>query len=450
MDARGGRGDVAVDPDDQGAGGGIRRIVALVENFLSREGTDRAGDVDLVVVDRDRQVAQRGNEVWLPNDAQRGGVSPLRRGQAGQIGALERADLSRNDILDRTDLGSGLAGRDAKRAKGGRDRTGVTHRARVKRCITQAADDRSRQFADVRRTRRTLLHGAEADAVHGLPVQAVLPGLIDAGRIIIGITVAKFQFERLGPGLIGSDLEDTFTEEVLDAEAALDGQLVAAGTAETAGRGQLQAFVGLGATEFLAVFGAEADRQRHRGQRALDRIDRAADAGGGQLLRVVALQDTDSARIGGHGRCDRAERTEDVDRHATAARTAGCGADCVQRITEVGHIGVAGAHFRATGFTALGRGVPVPAFQAERVLAAQTEHQLVVVGFVSGRTLAQLDCPAAHDQVQVVSHVDHAVAVEVTEVRGQQSAGGPGRIRGVDQGRTLRRRNEGVGQRHEE
>ncbi|EEF93782.1 hypothetical protein CATMIT_01585, partial [Catenibacterium mitsuokai DSM 15897] len=239
------------------AEGRVELLVVATEQRIAEHRTgDRVLDVDLPVVQGDRQVVDR-----LPHQAEGLGVGFFRA--QDRIAAEEGVGLAGARLIHAAELVQDRlrhAGGDAQLA----DRTvdaavlGQLGRlAGVDRGVVQAGDDRLEQLVDVRGAGRALEHAAEAQRFDRRPLQAVLVAAVaDVGlaRLELAVAVAGFEVQALRAGLAADDRDDGLDVGLTQGEAALHVRVRAAGALHLDGiaRGR----VGLIARVELAAFQA--------------------------------------------------------------------------------------------------------------------------------------------------------------------------------------------------
>ena len=176
---------------------GVTGEVAGVQRRVGAHDRDRVVDLDVEVVDRQRQVR---HEPRLNDDAVR--VRIRRLGFQFEVAALQEVVLASGAVQTRpasrvVEHRRRHAARDTGIARGFAGRADQIRTARIARQVEQVEALRREQLHDVRRPNRALIAAAEADVLHGRPVRADLV-CVARDRIVVGVAIRQLQ-RRAGP-----------------------------------------------------------------------------------------------------------------------------------------------------------------------------------------------------------------------------------------------------------
>ena len=287
---------------DSAAGRRVVVDVAGVQRVLGAEGRDRVVDLDVEVVDRDREARR---EPRREHDAVGVRVRLLRR----QVVLPPWRKLYWPAGLSSAfapDLCPPARPRRCTPPRSPPDRGFAAPQGSPVH-VEQVEALRREQLDDVGRTDRTLVAAAQADVLDRRPLEAELVGVGLHAVAVVRVPVRGVERQALHAGTILGDRHAAFEEQLFDLGAAADADGRAAGTGELARRLQR---VDLVLQRVAAPLGAEHHLDAVGGERRLDAVhpevtvhhgvvDLLVDAAGLEAgcLEIVELVLRDAARL---------------------------------------------------------------------------------------------------------------------------------------------------------
>ena len=366
-----------------------RRAITAIKDLVRRGAGHRLVDLDLVVVQRDRQT---GNKFWLPDQADGRGVGFLRvevgiaTAGVADLPCSRRwhiAELRQRHACDAAQVGE----RSGRVGLGGANQSQL---ARINGAIGQPTDDRLVQLVDVGRACRTLLHGAETQSFDRGVVQAVLPaaiGLAADRGLELALAVATFEVQRTNAHHAACQRHDGLEETFLERQLAPAVRQRRAGTQDFAV--DLRWAVRQVAGRHDALFHSEGQRHGCFCEGALQHAQVAIDCQTFDCLSDGRGLNRGLVEERQHRRRDGTCGAEGIERYAAASgHRASPGRDGAQRLLQLGSRAPVDTRRQLVGCTLLQVGVVAPAVQ-EGQSTAQTGGPLrrCVVEVVDARAV---------------------------------------------------------------